>query len=75
MFLSFHTACGRCGNGVVQACLTAIDMESRHWLVEQMQDAGLAAQIDGIANVIGRSSQPGPVALIGSHTDTQRTGG
>jgi N-carbamoyl-L-amino-acid hydrolase len=66
---------GRCGNGVVRPCLTEVDMQSREWLVNKMRDAGLDAQIDGIANVIGRSTQPGKAILIGSHTDTQRTGG
>jgi len=66
---------GRCGNGVVRPCLTPVDMQSRDWLVERMQDAGLSAEIDGVANVIGKSSQAGPAILIGSHTDTQRTGG
>ena len=36
-----------------------------------MSDAGLAAEIDGIGNVIGRSANRGPRLLIGSHTDTQ----
>ena len=66
---------GRCGNGVVRPCLTPVDMQSREWLVEKMQEAGLTAEIDGIANVIGKATQPGPAILIGSHSDTQRTGG
>ena len=66
---------GRAGNGVVRRCLSPIDMESRHWLVSLMQDAGLDAGIDGIANVIGRSANPGKALLLGSHSDTQATGG
>jgi N-carbamoyl-L-amino-acid hydrolase len=66
---------GRRGNGVVRRCLSQVDIESRHWLVEKMQDAGLNASIDGIANVIGYSPNPGKALLLGSHSDTQSTGG
>ena len=40
-----------------------------------MQEAGLDARIDGVANVIGRSANPGKALLLGSHSDTQPTGG
>jgi N-carbamoyl-L-amino-acid hydrolase len=40
-----------------------------------MQDAGLEARIDGVGNVMGRSRHAGPALLIGSHSDTQPTGG
>jgi len=66
---------GCSGNGVVRRCLSPVDMESRHWLVTKMQDAGLNASIDGIANVIGYSPNPGKALLLGSHSDTQPTGG
>ncbi|MCP4335658.1 MAG: hydantoinase/carbamoylase family amidase [Gammaproteobacteria bacterium] len=66
---------GRSGNGVVRRCLSPIDIDSRHWLVAKMQAAGLDASIDGIANVIGYSPNPGEALLLGSHSDTQLTGG
>ena len=66
---------GACGIGVVRQSLTPIDIESRHWLCERMHDAGLDARIDGIGTVHGRSRNPGPALLIGSHTDTQPRGG
>ncbi len=66
---------GKCGNGVVRQSLSEIDMESRRWLVERMSDAGLDARIDGIGTVFGRSRNPGKALLVGSHTDTQPTGG
>ncbi len=50
-------------------------MESRRWLVQKMGEAGLTAEIDGVGTVIGRSALPGPALLIGSHSDTQPTGG
>ncbi|WP_250455643.1 Zn-dependent hydrolase [Caballeronia sp. ATUFL_M2_KS44] len=66
---------GATGPGVVRLSLTPVDMEARRWLVERMSDAGLDASIDGVGNVFGRSRNPGPALLIGSHTDTQPTGG
>ena len=66
---------GQSGNGVVRRCLSPVDMEARHWLVARMQDAGLSASIDGVANVIGISANPGKALLLGSHSDTQPTGG
>lgn len=66
---------GKCGNGVVRQSLGEVDMESRRWLVERMTDAGLDAGIDGIGTVLGRSRKPGRAMLVGSHTDTQPTGG
>ena len=66
---------GACGIGVVRQSLTPIDIESRHWLCSRMEEAGLDARIDGIGTVFGRSRNPGPALLIGSHTDTQPRGG
>ena len=66
---------GSSGTGVVRQMYSDIDIESRHWLVEQMGEAGLDAQIDGVGSVHGRSRNPGPALLIGSHTDTQPEGG
>jgi N-carbamoyl-L-amino-acid hydrolase len=66
---------GQSGNGVVRRCLSQVDMEARQWLVARMGDAGLAASIDGVANVIGYSGNSGKALLLGSHSDTQPTGG
>jgi len=66
---------GRSGSGVVRRCLTDIDMQSRHWLLQKMGEAGLKAEIDGVANVIGYSPNPGKALLLGSHSDTQPSGG
>ncbi len=66
---------GRHGTGVHRLSLTEIDVAARHWLVGRMTEAGLDARIDGVGNVFGRSRAPGPVLLIGSHTDTQPKGG
>ena len=66
---------GAYGTGVVRTSLSPVDVESRHWLRRRMEAAGLDARIDGAGNVIGRSRNPGKAVLIGSHTDTQPTGG
>ena len=66
---------GATGPGVVRLSLSATDMTARRWLVDRMRDAGLDASIDGVGTVFGRSRNAGPALLIGSHTDTQPTGG
>jgi N-carbamoyl-L-amino-acid hydrolase len=63
------------GAGVVRLALSPIDVESRHWLAGRMSEAGLAASIDGVGTVFGRSRTPGPALIIGSHSDTQPSGG
>jgi N-carbamoyl-L-amino-acid hydrolase len=62
-------------SGVVRLALSPVDVESRRWLVSRMGEAGLEARIDGVGSVYGRSRKPGPALVIGSHTDTQPTGG
>ena len=66
---------GAHGTGVVRTSLSPVDVESRHWLCRRLEAAGLDARIDGAGNVFGRSRNPGQAVLIGSHTDTQPTGG
>lgn len=66
---------GAQGSGVVRPAFSAKDMEARHWLAERFIDAGLEASIDGVGNVFGRSRNAGKALLVGSHSDTQPTGG
>ncbi len=66
---------GANGTGVVRPTFSAIDMEARAWLRAQMRDAGLDAVVDGAGNVFGKSPNPGPTLVIGSHSDTQPNGG
>lgn len=66
---------GATGTGVVRLALSPVDMDARGWLAQRMEEAGLSATIDGVGNVFGQSRHPGPALLIGSHTDTQPTGG
>ncbi len=66
---------GACGTGVVRQAFSDIDLAARRWLVERMTEAGLEARIDGVGNVIGRSTNAGRALVMGSHTDTQPRGG
>jgi len=62
-------------SGVHRPTFSAEDMQSRHWLVQRLEAAGLAAEIDGIGNVHGRCPKPGVKLLIGSHLETQNHAG
>ncbi len=66
---------GAQGSGVVRPAFSAKDMEARRWLQARFEEAGLEATIDGVGNVLRRSRKPGKALLIGSHLDTQPTGG
>ena len=66
---------GAQGIGVVRPAFSAADMEARRWLKSRYEEAGLEATIDGVGNVLGRSRHPGKALLLGSHSDTQPTGG
>ncbi|MBN3762180.1 Zn-dependent hydrolase [Burkholderia sp. Ac-20365] len=66
---------GANGTGVVRLSLSPVDIEARRWLAARMTDAGLDATVDGVGTVFGRSRKSGPALVIGSHTDTQPTGG
>lgn len=52
--------------------------DSRPWVAELMRDAGLAVELDPSGNLVGTldGEQPSaPPILLGSHTDTVRSGG
>lgn len=73
--LRYLRSMGATGTGVVRPALSPIDMQARRWLATQYESAGLKPHIDGVGNVLGRSRNTGPALLIGSHSDTQPTGG
>ena len=62
---------GEYRTGVHRPTYSADDMTARRWFADRLTEAGLAPEIHGIGNVIGRSSVPGPRLLIGSHLETQ----
>jgi N-carbamoyl-L-amino-acid hydrolase len=49
-------------------------MEARKWIADRMRQAGLAAEIDGVGNLIGRTPHARRI-IVGSHTDTVPDGG
>lgn len=57
--------------GVHRPTYSPEDVESRHWLVARMREAGLTPEIDGIGNVIGGAPGDKPKLLLGSHVETQ----
>ena len=68
-------AIGAQGRGVVRPAFSPADMAARRWLKGRFEEAGLEAAIDGVGNVLGRSPRAGKALLLGSHSDTQPTGG
>ncbi len=66
---------GRFRTGVHRPTFSAQDMQSRHWLMDRLAACGLEASIDGIGNVYGRHSGPGPHILSGSHIESQNEAG
>ena len=61
--------------GVHRPTYSPEDMESRRWLMARMAEIGLEPSIDGIGNVYGRHTGPGPHLLAGSHIETQNHAG
>ena len=45
------------------------------WFASRMREAGLDAEIDGIANILGKSRASGRKALSGSHLESQNHAG
>ena len=66
---------GQFQTGVHRPAFSPTDMEARGWLVDEMEKAGLAAEIDGVGNVYGKARKASKTILIGSHTDTVPQGG
>lgn len=64
---------GAQGRGVVRPAFSAPDITARDWLADRMADAGLDVRIDAMGNVFGLA--PEHSLLLGSHSDTQPTGG
>ncbi|MBC9208802.1 Zn-dependent hydrolase [Roseomonas aerophila] len=61
--------------GVHRPTYSPQDMESRQWLMDRMREIGLEPSIDGIGNVFGRHTGPGPHVLAGSHIESQNEAG
>ncbi len=61
------------GKGVVRPAFSEPDIAARQWLAEQMRDAGLRVEMDGMGNLFGLAE--GSSLLVGSHSDSQPQGG
>src|ERR1700726_4311654 len=61
--------------GVHKPTFSEPHMRSLEWLGARLPEAGLAASIDGIGNVLGTSAKSGPKLLAGSHLESQNFAG
>jgi N-carbamoyl-L-amino-acid hydrolase len=68
-------AIGTYKTGVHKPTFSEAHMHSLRWLAERLPEAGLAATIDGIGNVLGTSTKSGPKLLAGSHLESQNYAG
>src|SRR4051795_3133052 len=68
-------AIGAYKTGVHKPTFSDAHMRSLEWLAQRLTEAGLAAQIDGIGNVLGTSAKSGPKLLAGSHLESQNFAG
>jgi len=68
-------AIGTYKTGVHKPTFSDAHMRSLQWLADRLPEAGLSATIDGIGNVLGVSSKPGPKLLAGSHLESQNHAG
>jgi beta-ureidopropionase / N-carbamoyl-L-amino-acid hydrolase len=57
---------GKKSTGVYRPAYSASDIAAREWLLKKFEEAGLAAQIDRVGNVIGRCPAVKRALLIGS---------
>ena len=68
-------AIGTYKTGVHKPTFSEPHLGSLAWLVQRLPEAGLAGEIDGIGNVLGTSTKPGPKLLAGSHLESQNYAG
>jgi len=68
-------AIGAYKTGVHKPTFSEPHLQSLQWLVQRLPDAGLTGEIDGIGNILGTSTKPGPKLLAGSHLESQNHAG
>src|SRR6201991_5053591 len=68
-------AIGAYKTGVHKPTFSEPHVRSLQWLAQRLPEAGLAAEIDGIGNVLGTSAKSGPKLLAGSHLESQNYAG
>ena len=68
-------AIGAYKTGVHKPTFSEPHLRSLQWLMQRLPEAELTGEIDGIGNVIGTSTKPGPKLLAGSHLESQNHAG
>jgi beta-ureidopropionase / N-carbamoyl-L-amino-acid hydrolase len=68
-------AIGAYKTGVHKPTFSEPHIRSLQWLVQRLPEADLTGGIDGIGNIIGTSTKPGPKLLAGSHLESQNHAG
>jgi len=68
-------AFGAYKTGVHRPTLSTQDIAARQWFAGRMREAGLDAEIDGIANILGTCHASGRKVLSGSHLESQSHAG
>ncbi len=68
-------AIGAHKSGVHKPTFSEPHMRSLEWLMGRLPEAGLAAEIDGIGNVLATTKKSGPKLLAGSHLESQNFAG
>ena len=68
-------AIGAYKTGVHKPTFSEPHIRSLAWLTQRFPEADLTSEIDGIGNVIGTSTKPGPKLLAGSHLESQNYAG
>lgn len=68
-------AIGAYKTGVHKPTFSDAHMRSLNWLVDQLGAADLEAEVDGIGNLVGKSTKAGPKLLAGSHLESQNYAG
>ena len=68
-------AIGTYKTGVHKPTFSEPHLRSLQWLVQRLPEAGLTGEIDGIGNILGTSTKPGPKLLAGSHLESQNQAG
>ena len=68
-------AFGAYNTGVHRPTFSEAHLGSLKWLAQQLPQAGLSAEIDGIGNVFGTSAKAGAKLLAGSHLESQNFAG
>jgi beta-ureidopropionase / N-carbamoyl-L-amino-acid hydrolase len=69
------SAIGQFRTGVHRPSLSAEHLACCRWLMDKLTAAGLDPFMDGIGNVLGRSTRPGQHLLAGSHLESQNHAG